>query len=274
METKVNYSLVGAFVIVLLTTAVLGIIWLSSGLSLKKYITYAIYMQESVSGLSTDSVVEYNGVEVGKVKSIKLSTKDPQRVKVLLSITDTTPITQGTVATLTTRGLTGLVFIALKDKGIDQRPLVILKGQHYPVIKTTPSIFVRLDSVLTQFSINFREISASFHALLDKENLASIKTSLKNIQTITESLAINSKKLEMILRNTANASAKFQPLMQSGIGAAQVLEVDTLPAATRMFSNFDDVADSLAELSLEMKQNPSILIRGVERNNLGPGETK
>lgn len=272
METKINYTLVGAFVIILTAAIVLAIFWLSSGLSLVKNTTYMVYMQESVSGLSIDSTVEYNGVQVGKVKKIELNNKNPELVEVLLDIKSTTPVTQGTVATLTTRGLTGLVFIALKDKGLNQRPLKAHGKQLYPVIQTAPSIFVRLDTVLTQFTKNFQQISASFQSLLDKENLAAFKATLKNINLITGNLARNNKRLNTILRNAEKASAKFQPLMQSGVGAFNILEMDTLPAASRMFSSFDEVADSLTDLSLEIKQNPSILIRGVERHNLGPGE--
>src|SRR5687768_2587669 len=111
METKVNYTIVGAFIILLIAAICLGIIWLASGLSLEKYTTYLVYMQESVSGLSVDSTVEYNGVDVGKVKSIELNHKNPQLVEVLLSIKSTTPITRGTSATLTSRGVTGVVYI-------------------------------------------------------------------------------------------------------------------------------------------------------------------
>ncbi len=260
METKVNYTLVGAFVIILTAMLVLAIIWLSSGLSLKKYVTYAIYMQESVSGLSIDSSVEFNGVGVGKVKSIELNKENPSLVEVVINIKAETPITQGTYATLTTRGLTGLVYIALKDKGEDTQPLKIMNDEKYPVIRTSPSIFVRLDTVLTQFTKNFRQISDSFQALLDRDNLAALKNTLHNLQTVTHSLAVNSNKINMILHTSA--------------GAMNTLEVDTLPATTRTLNNFNELADSLNELSLEIKQNPSILLRGVDRHNLGPGETQ
>ena len=45
METNVNYSIVGAFVIVLTAAIVVAIIWLSAGLSFEGYTTYKIYME-------------------------------------------------------------------------------------------------------------------------------------------------------------------------------------------------------------------------------------
>src|SRR5436190_24002712 len=103
METNVNYTVVGGFVIILMACFVVAIIWLSSGFSLEKDSTYMIYMQESVSGLAPDSAVEYNGVDVGSVKSVELNAKNPQLVEVMVQIKHNTPITQGTIATLSSR---------------------------------------------------------------------------------------------------------------------------------------------------------------------------
>src|SRR5690348_12771960 len=100
MESKVSYTIVGAFVIILTSALILAIIWLSSGLSLETFTTYQLYMQESVSGLTQDSRVEFNGVEVGQVKSITLNQKNPQLVEVLLEVKSSTPVSAGTVATL------------------------------------------------------------------------------------------------------------------------------------------------------------------------------
>ncbi|MBV9576250.1 MAG: MCE family protein [Gammaproteobacteria bacterium] len=272
METKVNYTIVGAFVVILSAVIVVGIIWLSSGLSLESYTSYMVYMQESVSGLGIDSQVEFNGVEVGKVKSIELNHNNPQLVEVLLSIKSTAPVSRGTEATLATRGLTGLVYIALKDKGMDQQKLLALPGQTYPIIKTAPSIFLRLDTALSRFSASFQKISQSFQSLLDKDNLAAFKSTLKNIQEITGSLAINSHRLEAIVKNIDKGTQKFSPFMQSTTTAMQTLEMQTLPAASHLFTNLDTTANNLSEVSFEIKQDPSILIRGVDRQNLGPGE--
>src|SRR5690349_4086128 len=110
MDTNVNYTIVGVFVITLTTFIVLGVIWLSSGFSLGQNAYYEIYMKESVAGLNVDSVVEFNGVNVGSVKKIEIDSKDPRLVYVLLNINKTTPVTQGTKATLNTKGLTGIAY--------------------------------------------------------------------------------------------------------------------------------------------------------------------
>src|SRR5437016_2583610 len=100
METKVNYTLAGAFILLLLAFIVLGIIWLSAGFNYKKYVYYKVYMQESISGLSKEGPVEFNGVNVGTVSEMIISHKNPQLVILLLKVERDTPVTMGTKAKL------------------------------------------------------------------------------------------------------------------------------------------------------------------------------
>ncbi len=274
METNVNYTIVGIFVIALTSAIVMSIIWLSSGFSFDQFKTYEVDMQESVNGLSIDSPVEYNGVEVGSVKSVEIDHQNPQLVELLLSIKSETPVSQGTVATLATRGVTGITYISLKDKGENLAPLQKQQGQKYPIIPTAPSLFVRLDTALSRASENLHKLTEDINALLSQENLESIRLTLANLSRITGNMAANSKQIDAILRNSAKLSGQLTPLIQSSTNTMRILEVQTLPATYRMLSNLDATTRSLAETAAELKENPSIIIRGVNRNNYGPGEQR
>lgn len=274
MDTNVNYTLVGAFVITLITAIVLTIIWLSSGLSLGEDSNYLMYSQESVSGLNIDAQVEYNGVNVGSVKEIDIVKDNPRLVKVLMSVKSSTPITKGTVATLSTRGLTGVVFIALKDTGNDLTPIVTPKGYPYPVIPTRPSLFLRLDTALQKLTKSLQSVSETFSNLFDKENLKSIKDVLNNLNKVTGTLADNTQKLNVIIENTSRASAQLSPLILNGSNAMRTLGNQTLPETYRLLSNLNDITRTLSEVSLQLKQNPSILIRGAAPLPPGPGERR
>lgn len=274
MDTNVNYTLVGAFMIVLITAMVLGIIWLSSGFKVDQFKTYKIYMQESVAGLNVDSPVEFNGVNVGTIKSIAINDKNPRLVEVLLDIKDTTPITQGTVATLDSRGVTGLAYMQLKDKGTDLRPLVALPGQKYPVIRTSPSLFTRLDTTLSELSVQFQQIANSIQSLLDPENRQLIKQSLQNIDHFTAMLSRNSGRMNEIFINTATVSRNLIPLTRSGARTLNALEVQTLPATYQLVYNLQNMTRTLSGLSTQLKQNPALLVRGAAPPELGPGEKR
>src|SRR5262245_11714985 len=92
-------------VIVTLLTLILLIVGLLAITPLKFYTTYRIATQDSAAGLAVDSPVRYNGIVVGKVKSIALDQKNPQLVDILLKIKSNVTITNGTVAALTNNGI-------------------------------------------------------------------------------------------------------------------------------------------------------------------------
>lgn len=274
METNVNYTIVGAFVVVLLAAMLTAILWLSSGFDFKTYTTYELYMQDSVSGLNVDSPVEYNGVNVGDVASITIDPTNPHLVIVLIEINSNTPVTRGTVATLTTRGITGIAFIALKDKSVDMHPLTKLPGHKYPIIQTAPSLFTRLDTALSRLSDNIQKVTVSIQELLNQQNLDAIQVTLSNLKSVTTRLADNGKQLDDIILNTRKATARLTPLLVQSEGAMRNFQNMTLPSMQHLMTNLDDVSRNLVSITNEMKQNPSVLIRGTMPLPPGPGEVK
>jgi phospholipid/cholesterol/gamma-HCH transport system substrate-binding protein len=272
METNVNYTIVGAFVIVLLTAVVMGIIWLSSGLSTHTYAIYQVNMKESVTGLSIDSAVEFNGVNVGTVKSITLMPNDPQTVVLLLNIDTTTPVTQGTTASLTSKGLTGVSYVSLIDKGQDKKRLAAYAGQLYPIIKTIPSLFNRFDTALVRLNENISKVTEAVTTLLDQENLTSVKESLRNMRDFTQVMVSSEEEITTILHNTATVSAQLPALLKTSASTVQTVNQETIPALNQAMTNLQEVTHNMISLTQELKQNPAILIRGRAPQTLGPGE--
>jgi len=272
MDTNVNYKIVGAFVITLVIFIVLAVTWLSAGLSISSYSTFQIKMQESVSGLSIDAPVEYNGVSVGSVSSIALNHTNPHLVDVLIKVKTDTPINKGTVAMLNTRGLTGIAYLSLEDKGTDLTPLKIEDDQPYPVIKTAPSLFLRWDNALSKLGSSISDVSHAVEKLLDAQNQQSIKQILINLNNITKNFAAQNQKLNLILENTAQASYHLSPMLTAGKEMMQTIQTQTLPATNHMINNLDTIVKNLTDVSASLKQNPAVLIRGQEPQPLGPGE--
>ncbi len=272
METNIKYTLVGAFVISLIAMLVFSIIWLSSGFSSGNNAYYEIYMRESVAGLNVDSVVEFNGVNVGTVKKVEIDPKNPRLVYVLLSIKKSTPISQGTKATLNTKGLTGIAYVALEDDGSNPQPLAKQANEPYPVINTAPSFFWRIDTGMKRFNENITQVAKALQALLDEENLQSIKEILIDLRHITRVLASNTAQINAIIHNTAEASAQFIPSIQSGEALLRTMNSQILPAASKAMLNLEVITNNLSAVSREIKDNPAVMIRGKAEQALGPGE--
>lgn len=258
METKVNYTVVGVFVIGLIVAVIAAVLWLSVGFTHKEYNYYRSYMHESVTGLSIGSSVKFNGVNVGYVKDISLNPTNPQQVELLFAIENGVPITRDTTATLMTQGLTGVAYVDLQSHGYDNRPLVATSGETYPVIRTTPSLLLRLDTTINELTTNFSQVSSSLQKLLDAENRSAFKRILINMDKISSNLANNNQQMTALLEN----SETFM----------QALSEQTLPATNQMLWNLDKATRQISVLTQTLQQNPSVLIRGQEEAKPGPGE--
>ncbi|MFZ0219349.1 MAG: MlaD family protein [Candidatus Aquirickettsiella sp.] len=265
MESKVNYTLVGAFVLILTIALIIFITWLSAGLSTKHYKNFLVIMNESVAGLGINSSVKYNGVNVGIVKKIFLNKKNPEQVRLILQIEEHTPITEGTTATLNSQGLTGITYVALQGSDTNLNPIPLFPAEKYPIIKSSPSLFLRLDTTLRNLNNNMNQITHDINDVLGGGNPILFRKILNNLSITSYHLASQSKRLDAILINTARSTRAFPSLMNT-------LTQQTLPSTNQVLNNLNIMTDNLLELSDNLKQNPSILIRGQKPPPLGPGE--
>ncbi len=293
MDFKANYPLVGAFVILLgIVGTTLGL-WLGSTGGGKFYEKYMVYMDESVYGLSENTPVKFNGVDVGYVRTIRLNPKNYKQVVLVLDIDAVVPITETTVATLKSQGITGLTYIEL-EAGMPNAPLLKKQpGEPYPVIKSSPSFLLRLDTMLQETSASIKKLAASMQEVVDPDNRKAFKKSLAHIEKITQILAQNSQRidhsirsLETVLSRLAGASTHFKSTLvavkdaSTQIGkagreanvAVQSLSQQILPSAMEVVENLKSTTGNLERFSNEIKQNPAGLIWGKQPVPLGPGE--
>jgi len=101
MESRVNYKLVGIFVI-LSTLMLFGFIyWMAKfGQSNIKYDYYQFFTTESVAGLDVESAVKYKGFDVGSVAKIEIDENNSSQIRVILKIKQNTPIKDSDLASL------------------------------------------------------------------------------------------------------------------------------------------------------------------------------
>ena len=222
METKVNYAIVGLFVLLLSAALIGGILWLSAGNQYRKtYDVYLTYMRESVAGLNLNAPVKYRGVNVGSVRKIELDPANPEQVRLELDIERATPVKTDTVAVLKVQGLTGIAYVELAGGSAAAPPLEPTRKEPYPVIKTGPSLLARLDTALTDVVGNLNRTSANINAVLDEDNRNRFKQALADLATLSRVLARRSGTIDagvadaaQTLQNTARASAELPKLLE------------------------------------------------------------
>ena len=304
MEEKVNFALVGVFVLVLSTGLIGGVLWFSSGKSYRTlYDVYQTYMNESVAGLNLNSPVRYRGVEVGRVRKIALAPGNVEQVQLTLDIERGTPVKEDTLAVLKTQGLTGFAFVELTGGSRDSPALRAKDHDKYPVIKSGPSLMTRLDTSISSLLANLYQSSENLNALMDEDNRRAVKQALKDLETLSRTLASRSAMIDSSLsdaartmENTARMSGELPQLAQriqrsaddfdhmtnelahaaksaSGtLEGAQQFTSSTLPEVHQLVIELRDLTDSLRRFIGDLEQNPGALIYGKPAAKRGPGE--
>ena len=170
MESRINYTLVGLFVVLLCTGLIIFAFWLGKHGGQQEADYYHVYMKESVAGLSADSSVKYRGVDVGVVEAIGLNPDNSEQVFLLLRVEHNTPVKVDTVATLKSFGLTGLVYVELEG-GSMEAPLLKAEGNRIAEIPARTSAFERFSESLTQLTDKTVLALDKFDRLLSDENI-------------------------------------------------------------------------------------------------------
>ncbi len=91
METRAHHVMIGLFSVIVVVGAMLFGLWLAKSSVDSAFQDYEVVFNEAVSGLSQGSSVQYSGIKVGDVISLRLDPKDPRRVLARIRLTGQTP---------------------------------------------------------------------------------------------------------------------------------------------------------------------------------------
>jgi phospholipid/cholesterol/gamma-HCH transport system substrate-binding protein len=309
METKVNYAVVGAFVLLLGAALIGGVLWLASGGSFQKGdVLYWAIEKESVAGLNVNAPVKYRGVDVGQVREIQLDPSNLEQVRLTLAIARGTPIKQDTVAVLKTQGLTGIAYVELSGGSTQAALLVESSSEPYPEIRTKPSLGTRLETVLTTVLAKLDHSSSQVDAVLSQENRAALKSALADIAVVARTLAARQNTIDAAITSGARtlaaadrAATQLAPTLERislGAQAVQTMgqevtalsqrsattveamgadlqhfSAQTLPDLRRSLGELTLLSGSLRRLSEQTERYPVGLLLGQQKRPLGPGES-
>ncbi len=298
MEHRVSYTVIGAFVIVLGALLVAALLWLAAGGATGKYKSYVIYLKSGAGSLNSNSPVLYHGVPVGRVANVSLDPRNPTRARVVLSIKASAPIKQDTKAEVDTRGVTGAGYIGLSGGSPSSPPLKATADDKLPVIPTKMSSVSSLTTAAQNVAQHIIVVTKRLDTLLSDKNIKSISDSLHNISELTDNLAKRSRDLNQAIKNlndtlsnTSDASKRLPGLIAKaqetistfdkvagkiGDAAGGVDKTAThlrllAPQAQSLLQQLSQTSNSLNQLLLELKRQPSTILFG-KPVHLGPGE--
>ncbi|MEY9186149.1 phospholipid/cholesterol/gamma-HCH transport system substrate-binding protein [Bradyrhizobium sp. USDA 326] len=202
METRANYVLIGSFTLAVIAAAIGFVLWFQSLHATKQRSPLRVVFEGPAAGLRNGGSVNFNGIRVGEVVSVKLD--NPRRVVALAMIENNAPIRKDTLVGLEFQGLTGVAAISLKggDEAAAPPPL---DQDGIPTLTADPNKLQDVTEAIRATLQNVNRIVA--------DNQESVKNSLKNLETFTNSLARNSEKIDAIMAKVDGVMLKADNLM-------------------------------------------------------------
>jgi len=307
MENRSHALLAGLFTLLLLAAAAAAAIWI--GRDRVKTERYELVSSTPVNGLSAQSRVNYQGVQVGKVQSLELDARKPGLVRIYIDVRAGTPITEGTWGELAVQGVTGISYVELRDDGSSPARLQAANGEP-AAIPLRPGLWDRLQARGGAIMFSIEQVAEQMAKVMSEANVQALHASMQNAVDLTATLKTASERLSPLLAKAgpmmddvmatsreagrmarevselahgtqatiALLNAPDGPLrgaagsLQNMSSAAAQLGSGTLPQVGRMADQIGVAAQSLARSAQRVEDTPQALLFGPPPARPGPGE--
>jgi len=249
---RLGVFLTAGFGVILLAIAIIA----GSNLSQKRDIYYIHFHNESVGGLDVGSKVNYQGIGVGRVEEVVISSEDVTSIVVTISIKGGTPIKSDAKASLSPVGITGLNAIEIKG-GTNESKLLPPKS----IIEVELSLFGTITNKAVSITEQLDELIKSLNKLADQGNIDNIASIINNLDDI---LTDNRASLEGTMHNLEIISgdvAKFTNVIESKLDTLVSAAAESMSALNtiltsssipKIVANLDTISTDLAGADLNV----------------------
>ena len=193
-----------------------------------------IVFEGSAAGLLRGGPVNFDGVQIGEVRSVKLD--GPSKIVALTMIDHSAPIREDTAVGLEAQGLTGLMAISLIG-GAPGAPPVPLDKDGVPTLSADLSEAQSIRETLHNVD----------HVLVDNRQL--IKDSLLSFENYTATLAGQGDEIDGIMDKAGASFASFDRVMARIDNAVPDLTKGEDGALYQKVESIRELADSLKRRS-------------------------
>jgi phospholipid/cholesterol/gamma-HCH transport system substrate-binding protein len=209
---------------------------------------------DNASGLDPKSPVQIAGVQVGKVRKIKL---DGYKAMATLVIKDSVNIPVDSKVAIKSQGVLGDKYIEIIP-GIEKKFLA--QGERIKDVVTSPDF----DEIFTQINVaakNFGDTVGEFKGIIGDKEKVNIKKSIDNIQALSgefkDFLKDNKGNVTRIVDNAATLSDGLQKIVsdiEGGKGTLGLLVKDD-----KLYNDARDAVASLKSISTDIEQGKGTL---------------
>ncbi|HXX09876.1 MAG TPA: MlaD family protein [Burkholderiales bacterium] len=245
MEPDVRYTYIGATLVALIAAAVLAILWLTQWGSHESYRAYEIiFVRQSLEGLQVGGDVTMRGIKVGQVVDYTLSSRDINKVTVMVRVKRDTPVHENTVAVVSRTFVTGIARIGLRTPDPPGPLLKANEGQDYPVIKEGTSMEEKIEDVASRLADNGTEALERLNALLDQPNRDAVRDVLVNIRDLTAGLNARLDRIDQTLATVNRGVDAFGRASTSISAAVEKVSSNVEPVAKQTDQALREVTEA------------------------------
>jgi len=247
MESKANFAVIGAFVLVTLFGFVAFLAYISGRQFDDVYDHYIVEYITPPRGISVGSEVRFNGLKMGEVTKTILDKDDPGKVLVYIQIQAETPVHIDSYAQNEPLGLTGLSYIQLYAGASGQRFDFVALGEEMPHIEGRGSTFDNLLGGSESVIDNVNLALSRAVAVLDPKAAEDLHGVIANFNTITGKIAdvdMSSERVEEFFQVIEQAALDF---------STASLAIDTTAKDVSKFLEGDGVTNVLAQAEKTLK---------------------
>ena len=245
MEREANYVAVGAFILLVIALAVGFVLWYTDAHDRRDYALYEVYFAGSVSGLERGGPVRYLGVDVGRVRRIDIDNDNPGRVIVVAEIDRAAPISSATRASLGLQGVTGLLYVNLKEVPDVNKTTQLKQGKRYPVIESVASDFDTFIASLPELMSRATALLERVSRVLSDQNLEALAKTMENLRDASNGLPATARNVEKLVAEVQATAVEIHATAQELRG----ITTDVRPEIRAAVEKIGVVADNLAQAS-------------------------
>jgi len=198
MKARASHLMIGSMTLAVIAAAFVGLLGYRKIHGIAQQAPLRIVFEGSASGLRKGGSVNFDGVQVGEIKSLKLD--NPRKVVALTMVDNSAPIRKDTVVGLEFQGLTGVAAISLTG-GAAAAPPVPLDVDGIPTLTADLS---EIESI--------RDTLHNVDRILF-DNRAMLRDALLSFETYTASLASRGGAIDSIMGKTDGAFENFDSAM-------------------------------------------------------------
>ncbi len=248
MERDAHYVAVGAFILLVIAMGVGFVLWYTDANDGREYGRYEIYFTGSVSGLDRGSPVRFLGVDVGRVRRLAIDSGNATRVRVVVEVDKTAPISAATRASLGLQGVTGLLYVSLKEASDVDRNAPLAQGESYPVIEAVESDFDAILASLPEMMGRANALLERMARVVSDENLHGIAETIKGMRDTVATMPQTAKDVQKLVTELRSTVAEIHGASQSLRAMTDESRPDVKAALARM----NEISANLADASMRV----------------------